>query len=390
MKAEMQGFRTYLRTGIVLELGQTLRSDVRLEVGAVADSVTVTAEAAALNTESGTIKGDVIVQQEIRDLPLEGRDFTDLAFLVPGVMPKAEGGQGGPLNVNGARADSTNFYVDGFSNRDARGGGAQVSPNMNALQEFKVEVSGYSAEYGRMAGGILNMALRSGGNQFHGDVFEYARNNVIDARAFFDREKLKLNRHQFGATLHGPVVLPRLYDGHSRTFFLFSWESYRELVGQTGLAQAPSALERAGDFSQAVNPVGGPVTVTDPLARNGPFRGTASPPTAFTPRRSSCSIITRCPIVRRSATITLRPRTTRAPGTASWGSSITVSTTRTVWLSATSIEWTTAATRTVAAIWACLETRSRRWPRWRAWTTLICSLRRSGWRLAPGSAAGRA
>ncbi len=280
--AEVQGFRTHQQTGIVLELGQTLRRDIRLEVGQVSESVSVTAEVTLLNTESGTIKGDVIVQREIEDLPLEGRDFTDLALLVPGVMPKAEGGQGSALTVNGARADSTNFYVDGFNNRNAKGATAQVRPNMGAMQEFKMEVSGYSAEYGRMAGGVLNMVMRSGTNQYHGDIFEYVRNNIMDARAFFDTEKLKLNRHQFGATLHGPVWLPKVYDGHSRTFFMFSWESYRQLVGVTGIAHVPSILERAGDFSQSFSLTAKKLTVTDPLAK-APFPGNLVPASRFHP-----------------------------------------------------------------------------------------------------------
>lgn len=263
--AEMQGFRTYRKTGIVLEVGQILRADVQMEVGQITESVQVTAEVAALNTESGTIKGDVIVQQEIQDLPLEGRDFTDLAFLVPGVVAKAEGGQGAFASVNGARPDSTNFYVDGFNNRNARGAAAQARPNLNAMQEFKMETSGFSAEYGRMAGGILNMVLRSGTNQLHGDIFYYVRNNIIDARSFFDVQKQKLNRHNFGATLHGPVWLPKLYDGRSRTFFMYSWESYRQLIGATALSHVPTPLERRGDFSQSTNQLGRPVSVQDPL-----------------------------------------------------------------------------------------------------------------------------
>ncbi|MFB3829573.1 MAG: carboxypeptidase regulatory-like domain-containing protein [Bryobacteraceae bacterium] len=282
LAADVKGFRGYQQTGIVLEMGQTLRRDIRLEVGQVSESVSVTAEVTVLNTDSGAIKGDVIVQQEIEELPLEGRDFTDLALLVPGVMPKAEGGQGSALNVNGARADSTNFYVDGFNNRNAKGAAAQVRPNMGAMQEFKMEVSGYSAEYGRMAGGILNMVMRSGTNQYHGDVFEYVRNNIADARAFFDTEKLKLNRHQYGATFHGPVWLPKLYNGHSRTFFMFSWESYRQLVGVTGIAHVPSLLERAGDFSQSFSLTSKQLTVTDPLAKT-PFPGNLVPASRFHP-----------------------------------------------------------------------------------------------------------
>ena len=281
LTVEKPGFRRYQKDGIVLLVGQTLRSDVRLEVGQVTESVHVTAEVAALNTESGAVKGDVIVHQEIQDLPLEGRDFQDLAFLVPGVLPKAEGGQGSFASVNGARADSTNFYVDGFNNRNPRGAAAQARPNLSAMQEFKMEVSGYSAEYGRMAGGILNMVLRSGTNDLHGDIFYYVRNNLIDARSFFDIEKQKLNRHNFGATLHGPVYIPKLYNGRNRTFFMYSWESYRQLIGSTALSHVPTPLERGGNFSQSLNQLGRPVTVTDPLDANRPFPNNQIPASRF-------------------------------------------------------------------------------------------------------------
>src|SRR5262249_24033292 len=200
------------------QVDQVLRANIQLTVGSVNESVSVTAEVTPLNTENGAIKGDVIVQQEINDLPLDGRDFTDLAFMVPGVMPMAQGGQGSGMNINGARSDSTNYYVDGFNDRNPRGAAAQARPNMSAMQEFKMEVSGYSAEMGRMAGGVMNMVLRSGTNNYHGDVFYYVRNNVIDARAFFDEEKLKLNRHQYGATLHGPVRLPIFMTAVTRLF----------------------------------------------------------------------------------------------------------------------------------------------------------------------------
>ncbi len=283
LSAEMQGFRSYQKTGIILEIGQTLRDDIQLSVGALNESVTVTAEIASLNTENGTIKGDVIVQQEIMDLPLDGRDFTDLAFLVPGVMPNAEGGQGSFASINGARATDTNFYVDGFSNRNSRGAAAQVRPNMGAMQEFKMEVSGYSAEMGRMAGGVLNMVMRSGTNQYHGDIFHYIRNNVIDARSFFDIEKQKLNRHQFGATLHGPVRLPKLYNGQNKTFFMFSWESYKQLIGSTQLTHVPSLLERQGNFSRSISLTGGAVQLKDPLNGNQLFPNGTVPLSRFHP-----------------------------------------------------------------------------------------------------------
>lgn len=266
MIAEIGGFKSHHTTEIILEIGQVWREDIRMQVGAVTESVSVTAEVALINTETGAIKGDVIVQEEINNMPLDGRDFTDLAFLVPGVLPLAQGGQGSALNVNGARADSTNYSVDGFNNRNPRGAAAQVRPNMSAMQEFKMEVSGFSAETGRMAGGVINMALRSGTNRFHGDLFEYLRNNIFDARSFFDTRKLSLRRNQYGATLHGPLILPKLYDGHDRTFFLFSWEGYREVLGQSDIGRVPSLLERQGDFSESQVPViGGPVYLKDPL-----------------------------------------------------------------------------------------------------------------------------
>ena len=298
LRAEMKGFRSYEKTGIVLEIGQTMRDDIRLAVGAVNESVSVTADVAPLNTENGAIKGDVIVQQEIMDLPLDGRDFFDLAFLVPGVMPQAEGGQGSGLNINGARADSTNYYVDGFSNRNPRGAAPQVRPNMSAMQEFKMEVSGYSAEIGRMAGGVMNMVLRSGTNQYHGDIFYYVRNNVIDARSFFDVEKLKLNRHQYGATFHGPVRLPKLYDGRNKTFFMFSWESYKQLVGTTSIAHVPSVLERTGDLSQSFSITGQPLKVNDPLNANAQFPGNVIPLSRFHP--SAIKLLAYYPLPNRA------------------------------------------------------------------------------------------
>ena len=239
------GFRQYTQQGIVLQTGQTLRADVQLELGQVTETVTVDAQIVTLNTESGTIKGDVIVMEEIQELPLNGRDFTDLAFFVPGVIPKAEGGQGSALAVNGARASNTNFYVDGFDNRNARGAAAQVRPNIDAMQEFKMEVSGYSAEYGRMAGGILNMTLRSGTNDFHGNLSYFLRNDILDARGFFEDDKNKLRRNQFSATATGPVV-------KNKTFFLLSYEGLRQIQDQTRLMRVPTLLERTGDFSNSL------------------------------------------------------------------------------------------------------------------------------------------
>jgi hypothetical protein len=283
LTAEKLGFQTYRQTGIVLEVGQMFRSDVQMLVGSVQETVSVTAAVAPLNTENGAIKGDVIVQREIQDLPLDGRDFTDLAFLVPGVLPNSPGGAGSTMAINGARGDNSSYYVDGFNDRNERGDYPQLRPNIDAIQEFKMEVGGFSAEYGKMAGGIMNMVLRSGGNQFHGTVFEYLRNDVFDARSFFDTAVPELRQNQFGGTVTGPVVLPRIYNGHDRTFFLFSMESFRQIQGSSQLGNLPTLLERAGDFSQSLTNLGAHISVTDPFNKNAPFPNDVIPAAEMNP-----------------------------------------------------------------------------------------------------------
>ncbi len=294
---ESDGFQKSVTQNIILETGQKYRNDVTLEIGALTETVTVTAAAAQLNTENGAIKGDVIVQEEIENLPLDGRDFTDLAFLVPGVVPRQPGGGPGSFaSINGARADQTNFYVDGISNRNPAGGGATARPPLDSIQEFRMETSGFSAEYGGFSGGILNVTLRSGTNQYHGGLHEYFRNEVFDARGFFDTDRLKLRRNQFGGNVGGPIRLPG-YDGRDKTFFHFTYEGYYQSLGQTRLGRTPTALEQAGDFSETIdvrrsgfdNLV--PVFINDP-AKNGPcnarikrgcFGNTTIPASRFDP-----------------------------------------------------------------------------------------------------------
>lgn len=265
LRAEKPGFRPFHETGIVLQLDAVQRCDVRLQLGAVSESVEVKADPPLLNTENAS-KGDVIVQEEIAAMPLDGRDFVDLAYFVAGVLPRAPGGQGSALNINGARADNTNFVIDGFNNQNPRGAAAQARANVDAVQEFKTQVSGYSAEYGRLAGGVINTVLRSGTNRLHGALFEFLRNDALDTRNFFDADKGELRRNQFGGVVHGPVYVPRLYDGRNRTFFLFSWESYRQRLGETRLGRTPTPIERGGDFSQTIDS-GRPVSLQDPLLR---------------------------------------------------------------------------------------------------------------------------
>ena len=266
LEVSSDGFRQHIQSNLQLETGQNLRLDVALELGTLAESVTVTSAAPAINLEQGAAKGDVIVHEEIQSLPLSGRDFMELAFLVPGVMP-GDRRQGTFASINGARADQTNFYVDGVSNRDPVGGGAQVRPPLDAVEEFRVETSGFSAEYGGFSGGIIGITMRSGTNEIHGSVFEYMRNEALDARGFFDEDRLRLRRHQYGGTIGGPIV-------RNKSFFLASFEGRYQSIARTRLGNVPTELERQGDFSQSLAlaraQVGGdppPVYLNDPDRR---------------------------------------------------------------------------------------------------------------------------
>jgi hypothetical protein len=259
------GFRQLVEKNLELQVDQTARIDAQLVVGAVVESVEVVASVPLMNTETSS-RGDVIAPSEITEMPLNGRDFNDLAVLVAGVQPAEQSAKGSPYVVNGARADASNVVIDGLNDENPRDAGAQARPPLDSLQEFKMQTSGYSAEYGRLAGGVVNMALKSGGNQVHGSIFEFVRNDLFDARNFFDVAKSELRRNQFGATISGPLNIPKLYHGRDRTFYLVSWESYRQIEGSNSLGVVPTALERQGNFSQSYDATGKLILIKDPLA----------------------------------------------------------------------------------------------------------------------------
>lgn len=261
LEAALPGFRTYKRDEFMLEVDQTLRLDLRMEVGAVNEVVTVTDTPPVLNTETAT-RGEVTNKEEIAELPLDGRNFSDLALLTGGVIPKGDGGDGS-YAVNGARADNAGFLLDGMNNTQRRNTGAMINPPVEGIQEFKMLTSGYSAEYGRYAGGMLTVVTKSGTNRLHGSLYEFMRNDAFDATGYFDVTKSKLRRNQFGATLTGPIFLPRLYDGRNRTFFMFTWDSLRLIDGKTQRSVVPTPEMLRGDFSKATDSFGKPITLTD-------------------------------------------------------------------------------------------------------------------------------
>src|SRR5215475_12338754 len=265
LEAQAPGFRTYKHEDFTLVVNQTLRLDIRLEVGATSETMTVTDAPTLLNTESSA-RGEVTNKDEIAELPLDGRNFSVLALLTGSVTPRGDGGDGS-FAVNGARADNGGFLLDGMNNTQRRNTGVVINPPLESIQEFKMLTSGYSAEYGRYAGGMLTAVTKSGTNRFHGSLYEFIRNDVFDARGYFDPERLKLRRNQFGATVSGPVALPKIYNGRKRTFFLFSWDSLREINGGAERALVPTPEMLRGDFSKATDTSGKPLVIMDTVNR---------------------------------------------------------------------------------------------------------------------------
>jgi len=259
------GFNRLERKAVELNVDQAARLTLKLTVGSVIETVEVSGGGLLINTENA-VQGEVIALKELQEIPLDGRDYSDLAYQVPGVERTAQSGQGSSFAINGARSDNTNFVLDGFNDQGIHNGDIEVRPPLDSFQEFRVQTSNYAAEFGRLAGGVVTMVLKSGSNQPHGSLFEFLRNDALDARNFFAASKPELRRNQFGATLAGPVWLPRIYNGKDKTFFLMSWESFRGIDGLSKLAVVPTALEDAGNFSQTFDATGKLKLVKDPLA----------------------------------------------------------------------------------------------------------------------------
>ncbi len=257
LKIENANFKTAVKTGLVLETAKSTRLNVALEAGNISEQVTVTAEPAVIDTETSS-KGEVITPRQVQDLPLNGRNFTDLALLTPGVYPRpSDDDQGEGLAASGTRTDASNFILDGVVNKSDRNGGVGVNTSIDSIQEFKVETSTYTAEYGRSAGVQVNVVSKSGTNKFHGSLFDYVRNNFFDANNYFtapDADKT-LRRNQFGVSLGGPLPFfnfgeggPTFTKGKDRTFFFVSYEGTRQKRSETALSTAPRASWLNGDF----------------------------------------------------------------------------------------------------------------------------------------------
>ena len=264
--AESAGFSKIVRTGVTLQVAQVARIDVTLQPGAVSESVEVVGATSLLDTDTSS-RGLVIDQKQIVELPLNGRDYNQLALLSPGVLPGTPRLSSvnfkGVLNVNGNRTFNNVFLLDGVDNisysNSFRGENVQlVQPSIEALQEFKIQTNAYSAEYGRSSGAVVNATIKSGTNTVRGSVYEFLRNDSLDASNFFSNAlgtpKPKRERNQFGAAVGGPLV-------KNRTFWFGDYEGLRDQEGIPRVRLVPTAAEKAGLFS---------TVVVDPFAAGRP------------------------------------------------------------------------------------------------------------------------
>jgi hypothetical protein len=255
VKASHPGFKTTVHDGVILTVEQKARVDITLDVGQVTESVEVTANAPLISTDSASV-GQVIDHKRVIELPLNGRNFIQLTYLAPGAV-RGIGtnadffGMGGSVSVNGSRVQNNNYLLDGTDNNNILFGGFGVNLSVEAIQEFKVQNSTYSAEFGRAGGAQINMSTRSGSNEYRGTLFEFLRNDKVDARNFFAVGNTPLKRNQFGGVFGGPLTIPHLYKGKNRSFFFVNYEGLRLRQGVTLTAVAPTAAQRRGDFSNS-------------------------------------------------------------------------------------------------------------------------------------------
>lgn len=275
VRVERAGFRPLVRSGVRLETGEAARLDLELIVGAVTETVTVTADTPVLQTERATL-GQVVDGKRILQLPLNGRTFISLAALAPGVaLPP-----GSQLpRINGGRPRVNEYLYDGISVLQPEPGQVAFFPVIDAIQEFTIETNSPPAEFGRFNGGVVNLAMKSGSNAVHGTAFEFLRHEALNARNFFASStpvKPTFRRNQFGGVLGGPIR-------RDRTFFFVDYQGQRQSIGRTMISTVPTLLQRQGLFTEAV---GGRVpAIFDPLTTatpgtettRSPFPGNAIP-----------------------------------------------------------------------------------------------------------------
>lgn len=271
VKVQSAGMKTSTRE-VLLTVDQAARLDFAMEVGDLAESVTITGGAPLVETEGATL-GKVVENRRISDLPLNGRNALALMMLTPGVRSVAGPTQSGfsdrgtnlsNTSINGGPSGLNAFMLDGNTNNNLSGNELGVNPSVDAVQEFKIQTNTMSAEYGITAGGVVNIVTKSGGNKLHGTAYEFVRNDIFDARNAFAATRAPFRYNQFGGSVGGPVVLPKVYDGRNRSFFFFNYEEWRYRNYRNEIMTMPTEGQRGGSFTDLRDATGRLVTIYDP------------------------------------------------------------------------------------------------------------------------------
>jgi hypothetical protein len=326
ISAEIEGFRKTTHEKVQLEVGSTVTLTIQLQLGSVTETITVVSE--AVDTSKGD-RGMVVDNARVTELPLNARNPFMLSYLAPGITYNGpaiyqrpfDNGAIADWSINGGQNRNNEFLLDGAPNNAVQGGNniAYVPP-VDAVQEFKIITNSYDAQYGRSAGGVVNVSLKSGTNTLHGTAYEFARRKAWDANEFFlnanGREKPDHKLDQYGFQIDGPVKIPGLYDGTNKTFFMFNYEGYKELTPNPATLTFPSEAQLNGDFSDLRDAQGRQITIYDPATGrlvNGqwvrdPFPGNKIPQERLNP------------IARTLLSHFPRPNTTPPAGTDPWRS----------------------------------------------------------------------
>jgi hypothetical protein len=292
---ELSGFQKITKTGVTVDINQTVRTDITLPVGAVSQSVTVEATVSAIKTDDAAVS-EILGTRAVAELPLNGRDAMSLALTTPGVIQGVKSSQTGTppgedFNGAGTREIQNEMSLDGISIMNNLITTTPVQPMIEAVQEVEIQTGTYSAQYGSYLGVHINMITKSGTNQVHGSLSEFLTNQVLDARTFFTlptpanptAAKPPLRQNQFGVEFDGPVVIPKLYNGKDKTFFMGSYGGFRLVQSATSLSTSMPAAFFNGNFSSVPT---GSITggaIKDPLNGNTPFPGNIIPTARISP-----------------------------------------------------------------------------------------------------------
>ena len=284
VEVAVSGFRSFVLDNVTVTAGATVRADAQLQVGQLTESVQVTAQAIQMQTEDARVS-NAVQNKLVDELPLVVGGALRSPFDLVTTVPEAKG-SGNQVSLGGGQAGGWGATLDGLSvntNRSADAGEtAYLTPSVEAITEFAVDTNGFSAEFGQASGGMITFVSKSGTNQLHGTAYEFLRNDDFDARNFFAASRSIYKQSDFGASVGGPVVLPKLYNGRDKTFFFVNYEGFRNRLGQNGsILSVPTAEMYQGDFSNWVNAKNQPIPIYDPQSTtanpSGGFVRTAFP-----------------------------------------------------------------------------------------------------------------